>query len=248
MSPSLKNIPTRTAEKARSAAAGSTVPAGQEPPSDEVAAAPVTVERGAMRKRVRKLGRMREVLLRELGALVVEMRRLGRDNPELVSRKADELVAIDVELRGLRDALGERQTVEQVVVAGVAGACTRCGTLMATDDRFCSRCGLAVAEPAAEAEPAGAVEAEPAVGVEPTAPAAAAESSASPAAEPAAAEAVPVPPPVSPETPPGGEAVPPPPPPPVPTAEAFPAPPPPPESPSLQRAQDELTATAPPKP
>jgi hypothetical protein len=227
MSPSLKNIPTRTAEKARSAAAGSTVPAGQEPPSDEVAAAPVTVERGAMRKRVRKLGRMREVLLRELGALVVEMRRLGRDNPELVSRKADELVAIDVELRGLRDALGERQTVEQVVVAGVAGACTRCGTLMATDDRFCSRCGLAVVEPAATA-------------AEPAAP-----------AEPAATEAVPVPPPVSPETPPGGEAVPPPPPPPpVPAAEAFPPPPPPPapEAPAPPRAQDELTATAPPKP
>jgi hypothetical protein len=257
MSPSLRNISKRTAEKARGAAEGSPVPAGQEPPSGETAATPVTAERGSMRKRVRRLGRMREVLLRELGALVVEMKRLGRDNPELVSRKADELVAIDEELRGLREALGERQTVEQVVVAGVAGSCARCGTLMATDDRFCASCGLAVVEPAAagEAEPAGAGGAEPAgagvagaAGAEPVAtvePAAASE------AEPAIA----VPPPVTPETPRGAEAVPPPPapvaaqaltPPPPPPA---PEPPPPaPEAPARQHAQDELTATAPPKP
>src|SRR3954451_23849604 len=161
MSPSLKNISKRTAEKARSAAAGSTVPAGQEPPSPEDAAVPVTAERGSMRKRVRRLTRMREVLLRELGALVVEMRRLERENPELVSRKAAEVLVIDEQLRGLRGALGERQTVEQVVAAGVAGSCVRCGTLMATDDRFCSRCGLATAEPVAEpaaAEPATAGE------------------------------------------------------------------------------------------
>ena len=104
-----------------------------------------------MRKRARRLARMREVQLRELGALVVEMRRLERDNPELIARKAAEVLAIDEELRGLRAALGERQTVEQVVAAGVAGSCARCGTLMATDDRFCPRCGPAVAEPPAAA-------------------------------------------------------------------------------------------------
>jgi hypothetical protein len=146
MRPSLKNLTNRTAEKARTAAAGSPVPAGQEPVDADAPPTPITAERGSMRKRVRRLSRVREVLLRELGALVVEMRRLGRDNPELIARKSAEVLAIDEELRGLRDALGERQTVEQVVAAGVAGSCARCGTLMATDDRFCPRCGLAVAE------------------------------------------------------------------------------------------------------
>src|SRR4051794_8895226 len=150
MSPSLKNISKRTADKARDAAAGSAVPAGQEPPAPDAPATPVTAERGAMRKRVRRLGRIREVRLRELGALVVELRRLERDNPELVARKVAELQALDEELRGLRDALGEQRTVEQVVEAGIAGTCARCRALIATDDRFCSRCGLAV-EPAAAA-------------------------------------------------------------------------------------------------
>jgi hypothetical protein len=154
MRPSLKNL----SRKAHDAAAGSPVPAGQEPPGDDAAPTPTTGERGSMRKRVRRLARLREVQLRELGALVVEMRRLGRDNPDLVARKAAELLALDEELRSLRAALGERDTVEQVVAAGVAGTCRRCDTLMSTEDRFCPHCGLGADEaypraPEAEAEP-----------------------------------------------------------------------------------------------
>jgi hypothetical protein len=145
MRPSLKNISKRTAEKARSAAAGSPVPAGQEPPPEDGTTAPAAAERGSMRKRVRRLGRMREVQLREIGALVVELRRLGRANPELVERKAAVALATDEELRGLRAALDEHQTVEQAVAAGIGGSCARCGTLMGTEDRFCAHCGLAVA-------------------------------------------------------------------------------------------------------
>src|SRR3954463_14371175 len=141
MSPSLKNISRRTADKARDAAAGSPVPAGQEPPAPDAVPAPVTAERGSMRKRVRRLTRMREVLLRELGALMVEMRRLERENPELVARKAAEVLSIDEQLRGLREALGERQTVEQVVAAGVAGSCGPLGALMGTHHPFFSPCG-----------------------------------------------------------------------------------------------------------
>src|SRR4051812_492306 len=136
MRPSLKNISKRTAEKAREAAAGSPVPAGQEPPPEDGGAGPATAERGAMRKRARRLGRLREVQLRELGALVVELRRLGRANPDLVERKAAVALATDEELRGLRAALDEGQTVEQTVAAGIAGSCAPCGTLMATGDRF----------------------------------------------------------------------------------------------------------------
>jgi hypothetical protein len=184
MRPLRKNLPQRAAEKARAAAAGSPVPAGQEQPAPEAAAIPGSGQRAAMRRRARRLRRTREVQLRELGALVVEMRRLGRDNPELVARKTAEATAVDEELRGLRTALGERQTVEHVVAAGVSGSCARCGTLLGTDDRFCPQCGRPVAERADGAAAAGAAPAEPA------------------AAEPAAvAAAVPPPPPPPPAPP-----------------------------------------------
>jgi hypothetical protein len=214
MRPSLTNLPQRTAEKARAAAAGSPVPAGQEPAAAEDVTTPTARSRGAMRRRVRRLGRVREVLLRELGALVVEMRRLERDNPDLIARKAAEIRAIDDQLGGLRRALGERQTVEQVVAAGVSGSCTRCGTLIATDDRFCPNCGLAVVEgerAATEPGPTGAAEssatarAEPRADSEPGASgASAAEDGA--AQQPAPAAAAPAPPPPPPPPPPPGEA------------------------------------------
>ena len=209
MRPSLTTPPKRTADKARAAAEGSAVPAGTAPPSPDAAETPGSGERGSMRRRMRRLRRTREVLLRELGALVVETRRLGRENVELVGRKSDELIAIDRELRGLRAALGERHTVAQVVAAGVAGSCARCGTILGTDDRFCSHCGLGVsasAEPVATGPvvvaPEGPVVAggKPEPGAEPEV--AAAEKPE--AAEPAAA-APPPPPPPSPPPPPAPE-------------------------------------------
>src|SRR4051794_38342190 len=83
MRPSLKNLSATP----RHAAAGSPRPPGQEAPAAAAAPVPTTAERWSMRRRARRLTRLREVQLRELGALVVEMRRLGRENPELVARK-----------------------------------------------------------------------------------------------------------------------------------------------------------------
>jgi hypothetical protein len=227
MRPSLKNL----SAKAHDAAAGSPLPAGQEPPAEDAAALPTTAERGSMRKRARRLGRLREVQLRELGALVLEMQRLGRENPELMARKAGDLLALDEELRGLRAALGERETVAHVVAAGVAGACRRCDTLLGRDDRFCPHCGLGVEE----VYPRVAAETEPAA--EPVAPAASrpaaepvAPTASQPAAEPAAPPAAAAPPPH-----------PPPPPPPAPAEHKDDVAP-------KDRGQTELTATAPPQP
>jgi hypothetical protein len=81
---------------------------------------------------------------------MVEMDRLGRRNDELLARKAREIEALDRELRGLNEALGQRQTVNRVVLAGIAGSCTACGTLLGNDDRYCSRCGKPVAGDGAE--------------------------------------------------------------------------------------------------
>jgi len=94
-----------------------------------------------MRRRVRKVARTRDALVRELGTLVAEMERLGRRNDDLVKRKAHEIVALNHELEGLRGALGERLTLERVVAAGIAGSCASCGSLLGTEDRFCSHCG-----------------------------------------------------------------------------------------------------------
>jgi hypothetical protein len=144
--PSFKALPKRAADKARATAAGSPEPAGQEPPPPAAGDRPGASERAAMRRRVRKLARARDALTRELGVLVVEMERLGRRNDELLARKAREIVTIDEELRRLREAIGNRETLERVVAVGIAGSCAACGTLLGTEDRFCSRCGKAVAE------------------------------------------------------------------------------------------------------
>lgn len=150
--PSFKGLPKRAAEKAHATAAGSPEPAGQAPPPAGAADRPAAGERAAMRRRVRKLARARDALTRELGALLVEMERLGRRNDELLARKSREIVTMDDELRRLREALGRRETLERVVAVGIAGPCAACGTLLGTEDRFCSRCGKAVAEDKAEGE------------------------------------------------------------------------------------------------
>jgi hypothetical protein len=142
MRPSLTSL----ADKARTTAAGSPTPAGQEPPSPEAAQRPGARERAAMRRRVRKAARLREALVRELGTLLVEMERLGRRNDELLVRKAREIAMLDDELNGLREALGQRLTLDRVVATGIAGSCRACGSLLGTEDRFCSHCGTPATE------------------------------------------------------------------------------------------------------
>ena len=199
MRPPFRALPTRAADKARDAAAGSAVPAGQEPPPPGAEDQPSARSRGAMRRRLRKATHLREGLVRDLGALVVEMDRLGRRNDELLARKAREIEALDRELRGLAEALGQRHTVAQVVIAGIAGECAACGTLLGTEDRFCSRCGTAVArdaraphtdaQRAAEAAQPEAGSGQPAAGA--PQPAAGAAQPAAGAAQPAAGTAQP---------------------------------------------------------
>src|ERR671930_495156 len=108
-------------------------------------------ERGRMRRRLRRQQRVREALLLDLGALVYELHRQGRREPELLQAKAAELSAVDDEVRGLAEALDERQPLAQLVAAGIAGSCQSCGTLLTSDARFCSNCGVPTG-PALEGE------------------------------------------------------------------------------------------------
>jgi hypothetical protein len=94
-----------------------------------------------MRRRLRSQRRMREALLLDLGALVYELHRQGRREPELLQAKAAELSAVDEEVRALSVALDEDDSVLELVAAGIAGSCEGCDTLLSTDSRYCPTCG-----------------------------------------------------------------------------------------------------------
>ena len=94
-----------------------------------------------MRRRLREQRRMREALLLDLGALVFELQRQGRREPELLQAKAAELSAVDQEVRALAHALDAGQGVGELVATGVAGSCENCGSLLSTDARYCAACG-----------------------------------------------------------------------------------------------------------
>jgi hypothetical protein len=138
------------------------LPAGVDP--EEIARRPNTRRRGSLRRRLRYLQRVREVMLRDLGGLVYEIRRREPGAAEaLVDAKVQRLAAVDAELRELEEALGPRgETVLRE--PGIGGSCPACGELHPSDARFCAGCGSALppqaAPPAAE---------EPAPGPAPTA-------------------------------------------------------------------------------
>jgi hypothetical protein len=101
-------------------------------------------ERGRMRRRLRRQQRVREALLLDLGALVYELHRQNRREPELLQAKAAELTVVDREVRALADALESQESIFQLVAAGIAGSCPNCGALLTTDARFCSSCGASI--------------------------------------------------------------------------------------------------------
>ena len=94
-----------------------------------------------MRRRLRILRRRREAMLLDLGALVLEMHRHGRFLPDSLQRRAAEAVGTDAELRALSRSLEAGDGDPDLVAAGVAGNCERCGALHTIGASFCSQCG-----------------------------------------------------------------------------------------------------------
>ena len=94
-----------------------------------------------MRRRLRILRRRREAMLLDLGALVLEMHRHGRFLPDSLQRRAAEAVGTDAELRSLSRSLEAGDGDPDLVAAGVAGNCERCGALHTIGASFCSQCG-----------------------------------------------------------------------------------------------------------
>ena len=124
-----------------------TQPTGEtgEVAADEGEAAPADArprfrQRTRMRRRLRYLRRLRELAFRDLGGLVFDLHRFGRDRNDLVTAKLEALANIDRELRSLQDGLRQRRDFTDLREAGIA-ACPRCGTLHDTDANFCPGCG-----------------------------------------------------------------------------------------------------------
>lgn len=148
------------------------VPAGLAP-EDEIGVRPDTRRRGRLRRRLRHLRRVRELMLRDIGGLVYEIHRTPdgtgaqAHQGELVRGKLDRLVELDLERRGLEDALGDQRDTTVLREPGVGGACPDCGEYFASDAHFCARCGVRVDGRGADdasraAEHHGTVEAAPA--------------------------------------------------------------------------------------
>ena len=80
-------------------------------------------------------------MLLDLGALVLEMHRHGRFLPDSLQRRAGEAVGTDAELRALSRSLEAGDGNPDLVAAGVAGNCDRCGALHTIGSAYCSQCG-----------------------------------------------------------------------------------------------------------
>ena len=126
-------------------------------------------ERGRMRRRLRFLRRARELAFRDVGGLIFDLRRFGRERPDLVEAKLTALAAVDQELRALERVLDDPRPMHELREPGLS-SCQRCGALHASEDNFCPHCGLQFGGPQAMGEVGGAIAAPPHVPQVPQAP------------------------------------------------------------------------------
>jgi hypothetical protein len=150
-------------------------------------------DRGKLRRRLRFLRRTRELAFRDIGGLIFDMRRFGRDRPDLLEAKLNALAAVDQELRALERVLDDRRPIHELREPGIT-SCARCGALHSSDSNFCPNCGLQIGGPRAMGEVGGAIAAPPQAPQAPLhapPPAAVAAPPAAPAARPASSTAQP---------------------------------------------------------
>lgn len=128
------------ATEAQAASGASAAPVGEATEQAPPDATPRFRERSRVRRRLRHLRRHRELAFRDLGGLVFDLHRFGRERGDLVAGKLEALGRIDAELRALEDVLGARREVTDLREPGIA-ACPRCQTLHDSDANFCPGCG-----------------------------------------------------------------------------------------------------------
>jgi hypothetical protein len=122
------------------------LPAGVDPA--DLAAAPASSRRGKLRRRLRYLRHVRELLLRDLGGFTYEIHRTAGGTAQeaqrrLAAAKAQRIATLDAEVLALESRLGEpHETLLRE--PGIGGTCPECGELHASDAHFCARCGTAL--------------------------------------------------------------------------------------------------------
>jgi hypothetical protein len=121
------------------------VPAGVDP-HDLATAPPASARRGKLRRRLRYLRHVRELLLRDLGGFTYEVHRTAGGTAQepqrrLTAAKAQRLAALDAEVLALESRLGEPHAETLLREPGIGGTCRECGELHASDAHFCARCG-----------------------------------------------------------------------------------------------------------
>lgn len=121
-------------------------PADLDPASLQVASTPSFRDRGRLRRRLSYLRRVRELGFRDLGGLVFDLHRFGRDGQALVQAKLDALSVVDRELRALERVLKDKPLYVDLREPGIA-ACPRCAALHGSDARFCPSCGAKLSGP-----------------------------------------------------------------------------------------------------
>jgi hypothetical protein len=129
------------------------VPAGADP-DDYLGPRPTTRRRGPLRKRLRHLRRVRELLLRDLGGLTYELHRTpgaAGDGERLQASKIARLQELDAELKELEERLADTTGALLLREPGIGGTCPSCGELFGSEARFCSNCGTPVREREEEA-------------------------------------------------------------------------------------------------
>ncbi len=114
-------------------------------PRDDADGRPSFRHRARLRRRARYLRRGREVQLRDLGGLVFELDRAGREPGDLVRQKLDALRATSTELTALDGILGDPATLLELREPGVGGSCPHCRAVHGSADAFCASCGQNVA-------------------------------------------------------------------------------------------------------
>jgi hypothetical protein len=149
------------------------LPAGVDP-GDLAAAPAASARRGKLRRRLRYLRHVRELLLRDLGGFTYEIHRTAGGNAQepqrrLTAAKAERLEALDAEMLALETRLGEPHAEIVLREPGIGGTCPECGELHGSDAHFCARCGApldekARAQRAAAEEPQPTGEAQPTTG------------------------------------------------------------------------------------
>jgi hypothetical protein len=108
---------------------------------EEVPDRPGFRDRARVRRRARYLRKVHEVQLRDLGGLVFDLTRFGRDRPDLVQEKIASLERTHAELQSLEATLGAPVDVTELREPGLGGTCPTCGELHGSADRFCAHCG-----------------------------------------------------------------------------------------------------------